>query len=225
MGWVRVTDLVRDIAGGSTESFSATLPAGRIILVIGANFDTAYSVLTSLSHPAVASAARIGTEAKAASGSNYDVCDIWDLQSTGGSGTFTMNFSSGKYFSGIVGYQITQNGPVLAQDTKQQSTPQSTMILTATASAADHGIAAGFVTNGTAGVNDTIGPWADLTDFLTLSNSYHRLIVAAKAGLVSGDTQTIAAASGNLAIATGRLLLFGSSASGGGSAMLSARVP
>jgi hypothetical protein len=216
MGWSRVTDLVRDLGNANPHSFAAALPAGRILLAVGSNRDTSFRVVTSISHPAVTSAVRIGTQAQANAGSNYDVADIWELTSSGGSGTFQINWNGNPYFAGIVGYQLTDAGSLVGQATQEQTTSQASLQITATGSGATHGLVAALVTNSLANQTNLVAPWNTLVDILTLSNAYHRLVVAAGLGSVSGVTQTITAASGNIALGAARCLLYPDSGGGGG---------
>lgn len=215
MGWSRVADLVRDLGTANPHTFAATLPAGRIILAIGSNRDTSFRTVTSITHPALTSATRIGTQAQANAGSNYNVADFWELISTGGSGTFQINWTGTPYYAGIVGYQLTNAGALAGQATREQTTSQASLQITASGTGATHGIVAAMVMNAQASQTNNVGPWNALTNVLTMANTYHRLVVAAGVGSVSGVTQTVTAASGNIALGAARCLLFPDSASAG----------
>ncbi|MEM4417908.1 MAG: hypothetical protein QXD32_07615 [Nitrososphaerota archaeon] len=223
MAWSRVSDLVRQLPGGNPAQWSATLPAGKIILVVGANRDTAAPTVNSVSHPAVSSAARVGTAAVALGSTNKDVVDVWELVSGGGSGTFSISFATAPYFGGVWG--ATGGQIALANDRKEITSSTSSWTMVESATGADHGLAAAFVTLGTSGAGVSVDPWGEVEDDVPLGTSWHRMVVAATQGSVSGITQTVLVSAGVQTVAAGRLVLFGGGVSAVANPLMVARMP
>jgi hypothetical protein len=205
----RVPALITNLAAANPATLSVTLPAGRLLLAIGSNKDSAAPVVSSVSHPAITAAARIGTQTAALGTSNKEVIDFWDVTSVGGSGTLSITFTTAPYFVGLWGGQLTDAQAAPSADVPATYTsPVSSWTIVGNAPTADTGIVAGVVALGTSGATPTVSPWNTSLDVLTMNTSWHRMFVSIASGSVSGVTQTVGVSAGQMTVVAGRLLLF-----------------
>ncbi|MCS7050253.1 MAG: hypothetical protein NZL87_01415 [Thermomicrobium sp.] len=199
-------------AGGSATSAwsqsNVNLPAGRLLMMIGTEFDTTYRTVSGISHPAIVSAQRLGNPVQQFRGSVYENLELWEVQSSGGTGTLTISFSGTTNFYGLITALITDAGPVIDVATASGKDWVSTFAATPNGSGATHGFAACFGQGSLSGATLTISPWNDAQHQVNPS-SWVRMRAATRVGTnLGGQTQTFGVSGGTWAVGVGIAAIF-----------------
>lgn len=196
----------------ATSAWSQTnvnLPAGRLLMMIGNEFNTAYRTVSGISHPAITSAQRLGSPVQQFRGSAYENLELWEVQSSGGTGTLTINFSGTTNFYGLITALITDAGPVIDVATGSGKDWVSTFAVTPTGAGATHGFVACFGQGSIANATLTISTWNDAQHQVNPS-SWVRMRAATRVGTnLGGQTQTFGVSGGTWAVGVGIAAIWG----------------
>lgn len=205
--------LINGDATSSPSWSSVTLPAGRLLMLVGYRAGASRQT-TGLSHPAIQAAQKVAESAVAVNGQTVRV-SAWEVTSTGGTGTLTVTHDGVVYQTLVQTLKLVGIGSLL-EAAGATATSAASLNLSATASGAAHGVAVAVAEPVNGGATLNASNWNDVSDHRSAGSGYAQQRLVAESGSVSGQTVTVSMSSGDLTCAAGLALLFADPVAGGG---------
>ncbi len=186
---------------------SLSMPAGKVLILIGITRDATDRSLSSVSHPALSNIVTQGnTRAFNATTSRSSEVWIVTADSDGSSGDLTITWSGSVWSQVVRVLDVTAVGDLLTIGWSTLESNAGSFTVTASDGAAEHGVvfASGRVTQ--TGATLDVSPWS--TEELEQGAGTVYRAVSAIAANTTGAQQTVSVSSGNIMVAVAAEILF-----------------